>query len=303
MVNLHFKKPLEGGQTSTTKLTTGLTATRYNALAKIINHLKYLLLNRKRRYRTLDELLHETDQHLVPFATKQWLQIYGLGGDPKIMKRAKGTKFRYKACHKLTTANDLLKLLRRFERNGSGGVLLQDVRESLPNSQKILKRLGNRITVLVNRKTKRKVLFYSDLVTSGSVDDDGGIRDNVERVDPSFVGIYRSLVERGRNYRFYDRTYDFDQTTFRGNVRKRNVPCKTGKFRRNRFTAAADYRKNHYDDERNDGRKAARRLIENKPTKWNPGGRNKPQTAVNTPFKFNQHIADELIEYDISKGF
>lgn len=54
-----------------------------------------------------------------------------------------------------------MKLLKEYYTRGLGGVLLEDVQESLPRYEKIMKKLKNKITIVM-RPDKKRVAFYRD---------------------------------------------------------------------------------------------------------------------------------------------
>jgi transcription initiation factor TFIIE subunit beta len=68
----------------------------------------------------------------------QWLQTESLVDNPKIEVTPDG-KFVFKAPYKLKDRKSLLKLLKQQDLKGLGGVLLDDVQESLPHCEKALK--------------------------------------------------------------------------------------------------------------------------------------------------------------------
>lgn len=68
----------------------------------------------------------------------QWLQTEALQNNPKIEVTLDG-KFLFKSMYKLKDRKSLLKLLRQQDLKGLGGILLEDVQESLPHCEKALK--------------------------------------------------------------------------------------------------------------------------------------------------------------------
>lgn len=70
--------------------------------------------------------------------TLQWLQTEALVNNPKIEVTPDG-KFLFKALYKLKDRKSLLKLLKQQDLKGLGGVLLDDVQESLPHCDKALR--------------------------------------------------------------------------------------------------------------------------------------------------------------------
>lgn len=54
------------------------------------------------------------------------------------------------------------RLLKQHDLKGLGGVLLEDVQESLPHSEKALKHLADEVLYIVRPTDKKKILFYND---------------------------------------------------------------------------------------------------------------------------------------------
>ena len=65
----------------------------------------------------------------------------------------------------------LLRLLDQHDQWGLGGILLEDIEEGLPNSQKAVKALGDQI-LFVKRPDKKKILFFNDKSCQFSVDEE-----------------------------------------------------------------------------------------------------------------------------------
>lgn len=82
--------------------------------------------------------------HLLQFSFfifivwKQWLRAEALASNPKIEVTLDG-KYMFKPPYKIRDRKGLLKLLRQTDLKGLGGILLEDIQESLPNHEKILK--------------------------------------------------------------------------------------------------------------------------------------------------------------------
>ena len=68
----------------------------------------------------------------------QWLQTEALPSNPKIMITPEG-KYQFKPPYDLRDRKSMLKLLRKHDLKGYGGLLLEDVQESLPNCDRIMK--------------------------------------------------------------------------------------------------------------------------------------------------------------------
>lgn len=72
------------------------------------------------------------------FVLLKWLESEALMNNPKIEVTPDG-KFLFKALYKLKDRKSLLKLLKQQDLKGLGGILLEDVQESLPHCERALK--------------------------------------------------------------------------------------------------------------------------------------------------------------------
>nr|XP_020138402.1 transcription initiation factor IIE subunit beta [Microcebus murinus] len=118
---------------------------------------------------TLEEILDET-QHLdIGLKQKQWLMTEALVNNPKI--EVIDGKYAFKPKYNLKDKKALLRLLDKHDQRGLGGILLEDIEEGLPNSQKAVKALGDQI-LFVNRPDKKKILFFNDKSCQFSVDEE-----------------------------------------------------------------------------------------------------------------------------------
>ena len=73
-----------------------------------------------------------------------------------------GTKFAFKPVYKIKDGKALIRLLKKQDLKGLGGVLLEEVEESLPNAAKMLKRRADEIIYVTRPNDKKKVMFYND---------------------------------------------------------------------------------------------------------------------------------------------
>jgi len=120
---------------------------------------------------TLEEILDETNQLDVSGATKQWLLLEALGNNPKIEVVA-DQGYMFKPPFKIRNKAGLVKLLKKRDLNGEGGVMYDEVTESLPKAEKIIQNLtGDGKIIQINRPCdKKKVLFYYDHSTDIEID-------------------------------------------------------------------------------------------------------------------------------------
>lgn len=96
------------------------------------------------------------------FFTTQWLQTEALQNNPKIEVSSDKTRFAFKPVFKLKDGKSLVKLLKQYDLKGLGGILLEDIQESLPHGEKVLKARANEIIYITRPTDKKKILFYND---------------------------------------------------------------------------------------------------------------------------------------------
>ena len=93
---------------------------------------------------SLGDILDETNQLDVEAKISQWLRTEALANNPKVEVSSDG-KYTFKPPHEIRDRKGLIKLLRHYDLKGLGGILLDDVTESLPNYDKVLKQLNKGI--------------------------------------------------------------------------------------------------------------------------------------------------------------
>lgn len=137
---------------------TGSSQYRFGVLAKIVRHLKTLHQDGGDHALTLEEILDETNQlnvgtkitqvliifrnftheHFKTIFQFQWLRLEALINNPKIEATPDG-RFMFKPPYRIRDKKGLLKLLKQTDLKCQGGIFLDDIQESLPNHEKILK--------------------------------------------------------------------------------------------------------------------------------------------------------------------
>ncbi|KAB1257748.1 General transcription factor IIE subunit 2 [Camelus dromedarius] len=151
------------------KALTGSSGYKFGVLAKIVNYMKTRHQRGDTHPLTLEEILDET-QHLdIGLKQKQWLMTEALVNNPKI--EVIDGKYAFKPKYNVKDKKALLRLLDQHDQRGLGGILLEDIEEGLPNSQKAVKALGDQI-LFVNRPDKKKILFFNDKSCQFSVDEE-----------------------------------------------------------------------------------------------------------------------------------
>ncbi|XP_060237586.1 transcription initiation factor IIE subunit beta isoform X3 [Meriones unguiculatus] len=123
------------------KALTGSSGYKFGVLAKIVNYMKTRHQRGDTHPLTLEEILDET-QHLdIGLKQKQWLMTEALVNNPKI--EVVDGKYAFKPKYNLKDKKALLRLLDNHDQRGLGGILLEDIEEGLPNSQKAVKNSRN----------------------------------------------------------------------------------------------------------------------------------------------------------------
>lgn len=90
----------------------------------------------------------------------QWLETEALPGNPKIERTLDG-KYMFKPPYKLKDRKALLKLLKQQDLKGLGGIMMDDIQESLPNCEKALKvKIYIVFTVIVGTCVYNKIEYY-----------------------------------------------------------------------------------------------------------------------------------------------
>jgi len=145
---------------------------KFGVLARIVRHMRERHMEGHDHPLSLEDILDETSQLDVSGKTRKWLAEEALKQNPKL-KVVEGDKFMYKPPYELRDKKTLLKLLKRKDLNGEGGVFYDDIHESLPRCEKIVKNLtadGKIIQIL--RPDKKKILFYYDHTADMDIDDE-----------------------------------------------------------------------------------------------------------------------------------
>ncbi|XP_076435581.1 general transcription factor IIE subunit 2-like [Babylonia areolata] len=156
------------------KTAQGSTNYRFGVLARIVKHLKSKHQEGDTEALLLEEILDETNQLDVTNSVKHWLQTEALLSNPKVTVKesSEGRKFAFNPKLDIRDRKGLMKLLKNYDLVGKGGVLMEDVEESLPNAQKAVKSLGDNIIMVTRPVDKKKVLFYNDKNLKFDIDED-----------------------------------------------------------------------------------------------------------------------------------
>nr|CAD7408287.1 unnamed protein product [Timema cristinae] len=101
----------------------------------------------------------------------KWLLSEALTNNPKIEVTLDG-KFLFKPSYRIRDRKNLLKLLKQHDLKGLGGILLEDIQESLPHCEKALKILQDEIIYIIRPIDKKKIVFYNDKTATLPIDEE-----------------------------------------------------------------------------------------------------------------------------------
>ncbi|XP_014666815.1 PREDICTED: general transcription factor IIE subunit 2-like [Priapulus caudatus] len=149
----------------------GSSQYKFSVLAKIVKHMKLRHQRGDTHALSLEEILDETNQLDVGPMQRHWLSTEALVNNPKILV-SQSNKFQFNPPYNLKDKKSLLRLLDKHDQLGQGGILLEDVQESLPNSEKAIRVIGDQIIQVTRPTDKKVVLFYNDKSLSFSCDEE-----------------------------------------------------------------------------------------------------------------------------------
>ena len=150
---------------------TGAGSANFSILSKIIKHMKTRYSQEDTEPLSLNELLDETNQLDIGYKQKQWLESEALINNPKVEVTPDG-KYAFKPVFRLKDKRSLIRLLDKYDREGKGGILLEDIQESLPNADRILNQVASSIIRVKRPTDKKEILFYNDKSMQLSVDEE-----------------------------------------------------------------------------------------------------------------------------------
>ena len=146
---------------------------KFGVLTRIVRHMRERHMEGHDHPLSLEDILDETNQLDVSGKTRKWLAEEALKQNPKL-KVVEGDKYMYKAPFELRDKKTLLKLLKRKDLNGEGGVYYDDINESLPRCEKIVKNLtaDGKIIQIPRPCDKKKVIYYYDHTADLDIDEE-----------------------------------------------------------------------------------------------------------------------------------
>lgn len=136
---------------------------KFGVLARIVRHMRSRHQEGEVHALTLQEILDETSQLTVGPKIKQWLLTDALPNNPKLTEAEPGSgTWVFNPALNVRDRKGLLKLLRSNDLRGGGGILVEDIQESVPQYLKVLKILAKDIITVTRQTDKKQVVFYHD---------------------------------------------------------------------------------------------------------------------------------------------
>lgn len=153
------------------KTATTTPQNKFAVLAKIVQYMKNRHQEGESHGLSVDEILDEKHMTDLPQRVKIWLGTEALMNNPKI-EVVDGDKFRFKPKYNIRNKKALMRLLNSHDQRGLGGIMEDDIEESLPKAQKAFKTLEDEIIFITRPQDKKRILFYNDRSGSLNVDED-----------------------------------------------------------------------------------------------------------------------------------
>ena len=143
---------------------------RFAVLATIVDHMKKRHLQREFDPLTLDEILDQIKYTDISAQNKHWLESEALKKNAKLI--CKGGKFVFSPKYQIKSKKDLVRLLERHEQEGKGGILLDEIRDCLPDAYDVIKSARKKIMFVTRPTDKKDVLFFKNDEYSLKVDEE-----------------------------------------------------------------------------------------------------------------------------------
>ena len=117
----------------------------------------------------MDDLLDITKNTDIKANDKEWLFV-ALRENPKI--GFEDGKYIFKPKYAIRDKKSLMKLLDKHDQQGRGGILLDDIREGLPNADDIIKAIADKVTFVTRANDRKAILFTYDSSLAVTVDEE-----------------------------------------------------------------------------------------------------------------------------------
>lgn len=162
--NIDISSQYESKKTSSSSLY------KFGILAKIVKYMKSRHMEGDTHPLTIDEILDETNQLDVSGSHRYWLLSEALPNNPKLEAADGG--FCFKPKYNVRDKKNLFRLLEKHDKKGYGGILVEDIEESVPRANKALKALDEQIIYITRSGDKKRVMFYNDKSYDLKIDED-----------------------------------------------------------------------------------------------------------------------------------
>lgn len=192
-----FGRSNTGGGQYAYKTMTSWSQNNFSIIKKIVEFLKMThLQGHNTEPYTLDEILESIEQlDQVSNRQKTWLENEVLEQNPRIRTIKPETKegknkYQFKPVIDVKGRSGLKKYLMEKYQSGEGATWYDDILESVPKAELVIKWLKNNnfIVVITRQNDKKKVVFYNESSNQ---------QDNVMEIDEDFVKLWRSILVEG----------------------------------------------------------------------------------------------------------
>lgn len=173
-------QPLEGDITEIKK--NAVTKNPYRVLKSVVDLMRQRYITKNYEPIGLDEIITILELRDLEADTKQWL-IQALKENAKIEHYPNSDKFLFKPSLGIGVRNrhQLLHKLQELDRDGLGGVLMNDIKEALPNPDKSIKKLqDNNDIMVILRHDKESIVFFNN-------------KEYELKVDEEFIALWRAV--------------------------------------------------------------------------------------------------------------
>lgn len=166
-----FPQPKKPANNFDYKTVTLRPKNRFAVLATIVDEMKKRHLRSEFNPLSLEEILDRIKYTDIDPNDKSWLANQALQNNDKL--DIKGGKFVFKPVYNMKSKKQFLDVLQGHYNEGLGGMLFDDVAESLPSAEDIVRSTtGKGLVLAVSRSTDKKiVLFHNDVQHSMDVNE------------------------------------------------------------------------------------------------------------------------------------
>lgn len=142
---------------------------KFAVMAAIVDFMKKRHLKREFTPLSLTEILDHINYTDISQSDKNWLGDRALKENPKLIY--KDDKYAFNPKYSIKDRKQLLRLLEKHEERGYGGVYWDDIRESLPDADNVIRSIAKRI-IFITKPDKKVVLFNKNKTYNITVDEE-----------------------------------------------------------------------------------------------------------------------------------